>query len=73
MGAIDEHITVEVATVASEFAIPASLNQNRRPVAFFSRTLEGAEIRHASIEKKDLGIIETICHWKHYIWEGTSS
>ena len=67
MGAIDEHIPVEVETDASEFAIPATLNENGCPVAFFSRTLQGAEIRHASIEKKAHVIIETIRHWKHYL------
>ena len=66
-GAIDEHVAVEVETDASEFSIPVTHNQNGCPVAFFSRTLQGAEIRHASIEKKDHGIIETIHHWKHYL------
>ena len=50
-----------------EFAIAATLNQNGRPVAFFSGTLQGAEIRHASIEKEAQAIIETIHHWKHYL------
>ena len=48
---IDEHIPFEVETDSSEFAIAATFNQNGCPVAFFSCTFQGAEIRHASIEK----------------------
>ena len=65
--AIDEHVPFEVETDASEFAIATTLNQNGCPVAFFSRTLQGAEIRHASIEKEAQAIIEMIHHWKHYL------
>ena len=50
-----------------QFAIAATLNQKRYPVAFFSRTLQGSEIRHASVEKEAQAIIETIRHWKHYL------
>ena len=67
MCTIDEHVPFEVETDASEFVIAVSLNQNGRPVAFFSSTLLGAEIRHASIEKEAQAIIETIHHWKHYL------
>ena len=67
MCAIDEHIPFEIETGASEFAIAATLNQNGRPVAFFSRTLQVAEVRHASIEKEAQAIIETIRHWKNYL------
>ena len=67
MCAIDKHVPFKVETDASEFAITATLDQNGCLVAFFSRTLEGAEIRHASIEKEAQAIIETICHWKHYL------
>jgi RNase H-like domain found in reverse transcriptase/Integrase core domain/Reverse transcriptase (RNA-dependent DNA polymerase)/Aspartyl protease len=65
--AIDESVPFEVETDASEFAIAATLNQAGRPVAFFSRTLNGPEIRHAAIEKEAQAIIETVRHWRHYL------
>ena len=67
MCAIDEHVPFEVETDASEFAIAATLNQKGHPVAFFSSTLQRSEIRHASVGKEAQAIIETICHWKHYL------
>ncbi|KAI3378313.1 hypothetical protein SNEBB_002032 [Seison nebaliae] len=65
--AIDESVPFEVETDASDFAIAATLNQAGRPVAFFSRSLQGAEKSHASVEKEAQAIIETIRHWKHYL------
>ncbi|KRX30632.1 Retrovirus-related Pol polyprotein from transposon 17.6, partial [Trichinella sp. T6] len=57
----------ELETDASDVAIAAVLNQLGRPVAFFSRTLQGPEKRYAAIEKEAQAIIEAIRHWKHYL------
>ena len=65
--AVDEDVLFEVETDASEVAIAATLNQAGRPVAFFSRTLQGPETRLPSIEKEAQAIIESIRHWKHYL------
>ena len=34
------------------------------PVAFFSRTFQGSELKHASIEKEAQAIIDAVRHWK---------
>jgi hypothetical protein len=52
---------------ASDVALSASLNQNGRPVAFFSRTLQQHEQRHPAIEKEAAAIIEACRKWKHYL------
>ena len=65
--AIDEDAPFAVETDASDFAIAATLNQNGRPVAFFSRMLHGPEISHASVEKEAKAIIESVRHWRHYL------
>ncbi|KRX75491.1 Retrovirus-related Pol polyprotein from transposon 17.6 [Trichinella sp. T6] len=65
--AVDENLPFELETDASDVAIAAVLNQLGRPVAFFSRTLQGPEKRYAIIEKEAQAIIEAIRHWKHYL------
>ena len=50
--AVDETQPFQVETDVSEFALSATLNQNGHPVAFFSRTLNKSELKHASVEKE---------------------
>lgn len=67
MKAIDESLTFSVETDASDIALAAVLTQGGRPVAFYSRTFQVSEKRHASIEKEAQAIIEAVCHWRHYL------
>ena len=64
---IDPTIPLEIETDASEHAIAASLTQNGRPVAFFSRTLTSSEQKHSSIEKEAYAIVESIRKWRHLL------
>ena len=61
----DEMFVVE--TDASDFALAATLNQNGRPVAFFSRTLKSNEIGQHPVEKEACAIVESLKYWKHYL------
>ncbi|XP_069768376.1 uncharacterized protein [Narcine bancroftii] len=65
--AIDESVPFQVESDASDFALAATLNQAGRPVAFFSRTLQGPESRHSSIEKEAQAIVEAVRRWRHYL------
>ena len=64
---IDESIPFTVETDASDFSIAATLNQNGRPVAFFSKTLDKHEIHHPSVEKEAFAILAALRKWKHYL------
>ena len=54
-------------TDASDFAIAATLNQEGRPVAFFSRTLDKSEMNHHPVEKEVYAIVESIRYWRQYL------
>ena len=54
---------------ASDHTLSATLqlNQKGRPVAFFSRTLTGPELKHSLVEKEAAAIVEAVRKWKHYL------
>ena len=63
---IDESKPFVTETDTSDFAIAATLNQDGRPVAFFSCGLNHNEFNHSSVEKEAYSIVESIHHWGHY-------
>ena len=65
--AIDERLPFSVECDASDVAVAATLNQNGRPVAFMSRSLNGAELNYPSIEKEATAIIEAVRKWEHFL------
>jgi len=49
---IDESLPFQVEIDASEFALTATLTQNNRHVAFFSRMLNGSELKILRLKKR---------------------
>ena len=64
---IDPECEFVVETDASDFCIAATLNQQGRPVAFFSRTLSQHELNHHAVEKEAAAIVESIREWRHFL------
>lgn len=64
---VNDALPFVVETDASDTAIAATLSQDGRPVAFYSRTLHGPELNHPSIEKEAKAVIESVRHWRHYL------
>ena len=55
---IDEDRSFVLETDASNVAISATLNQNGKPVAFFSRTLNKSQKIYPTVEKEAMSIVE---------------
>lgn len=64
---LDRNAPLVIETDASDVAIAATLTQNTRPVAFFSRTLSNSERHHSAVEKEAYAIIEAVRRWRHYL------
>ena len=56
-----------VETDASDVAVSATLNQNGKPVAFYSRSLSKCEQAHSSVEKEATAIVEAVRKWSHLL------
>ena len=63
---INENQKFVVETDASNVAISATLNENRKPVAFFSRTLNKPQKKYSIIEKEAMSNVEAIKYWSHF-------
>ena len=67
LAAIDENAPFVVETDASNIAVSATLNQNSRPVAFFSRSLNKSEQTQSSVEKEATAIVEAVRKWNYLL------
>ena len=66
LNSTNEKIPFTVETDASNSTLSASLSQDGRPWASFSRTLQGTEINQSSVEKETQAIMEAVNKWRHH-------
>ena len=64
---INENEDFTVETDASNVAISATLNQNNKPLGFFSNTLNASQKLYPSVEKEAMSTVEANKHWAHFL------
>ena len=68
MQPIDENKSFEVDTDANDNTIAAILMQEGKPVAFYSRTLQGCELKRHSVEKEAQAVVEAVTDkWRYLL------
>ena len=67
LASVDENAPFTLETNASDVTISAVLQQNGRPVAFWSRTLNSNEKLYVSVEKEAAAIAEAVWQWSYYL------
>ena len=64
---IDENLPFCIETDESDSCLGATLSQDGRPVAFFSRSLSPTEKKHSPVEKEAYAIVESVRKWRHFL------
>jgi len=67
LGVINQDILFVAETDVSHIAVSATLNQNGRPVALYSRSLNKSDLNLSSVEKEATAIVETVRKWSHLL------
>ena len=67
LGVIDENALFVVETDASNVAVSSTLNQNDKPVTFYSPSLSKSEQTQSSVEKEVTAIVEAIRKWNYLL------
>lgn len=57
-----------LTTDASNVAVGGVLSQNKRPIAYYSRTLNSAERNYSTIERELLAILDCTKHFRPYLF-----
>ena len=64
---LDFNKTFQVKCDASAEAIGGVLNQEDRPIAYFSEKLNEAKRKYSSYDKEFYAVVQALKEWRHYL------
>ena len=57
----------EIHTDASKYQLGAAISQNNKPIAFYSRKLNSAQLNYTTTERELLAIVETLKEFRNIL------
>ncbi|KAJ8752693.1 hypothetical protein K2173_006495 [Erythroxylum novogranatense] len=68
VGAKGLQVDEEKVKAIREWPTPKNANEGRRPIAYFTEKLNGAQLKYSTYDKELYALVRALQTWQHYLW-----